>query len=322
MTSLPRYLVFLAFAFSLGSAAKTGVPQETQSSPYTYVDPKVGYLPLPLVKTEVHKVVANETVYKVTYSFGQFGERLTPSVVESPQVHLTVFGGSLGFGEGVNDNETILFHLVKNNPKVMPYNFAFRGQGPNSFLARLEFTNVLKDMSPTKGTFVYLHAPFHYRRAYGYSNVIGLWGRNTPHYEITDTGELRYSGLFSESKPYLTQFYSWFAQLDLVQRLGLYFPIFAEGRARDLTCRIIARIEELIKRDQPQSQLIVVTLPRQSHAELPRCLTDGTHVHHDLRKSYPPHDLERMEIPLDGHYNPWGNQVLGDTIRPLLGEIQ
>ncbi|MCB0386365.1 MAG: hypothetical protein KDD43_13315, partial [Bdellovibrionales bacterium] len=287
-----------------------------------YVDPQMGYLPTPMVTAQVQKIVDGKTLYNVTYSFGSWGERITPHENQSSDKHLTLFGGSLAFGEGVNDNETILHHLIKKGPPVSPYNFAFRGHGPYSFLARLEFTNLLVEMTPNRGTFLYLHAPFHFRRVYGYSNIIGVWAQNTPQYEISDSGQLEYRGLFAQTQPLLTKFYSLFAQLGLVRRLGLYFPLFADDRARNLTCSVLGKINELILRHQPESRLLVVTLPREAGSQLPKCLQDGTFIHHDLRHTFPTHDLKRMEIPGDGHYNPLGNQILGDTIRPLIREIQ
>lgn len=99
----------------------------------------------------------NEVIYDVVYNIGK--DNFRKSLFEGkPRVH--IFGGSMTFGEGLNDNETLSHYLsAKHNLKTK--NFGVHGYGTHQALFLIEQLN----KSAINGINLILTGSFHVRRS-------------------------------------------------------------------------------------------------------------------------------------------------------------
>lgn len=78
-----------------------------------------------------------ETLYAVTYTIGEDGFRVTPGDGYDDARRINLLGGSFAFGQGLEDDETLAYHLGKDLG-VATRNFGIIGGGPHEALAILE----------------------------------------------------------------------------------------------------------------------------------------------------------------------------------------
>jgi hypothetical protein len=125
---------------------------------------------------------------RVHYTIGDDGLRATPQPVATDGRCVLFFGGSLTFGEGVNDDESFPY-LVGQAAGVSAYNFGFPGYGPHQMLSALEHGLVDKTVRCQPSDVVYLAIPAHIPRVLGRVS----WGPH-PTYRLAADGRVRYDG--------------------------------------------------------------------------------------------------------------------------------
>lgn len=102
-------------------------------------DAWLGYRP----KAEPARVATRTTwqgkiVSDVVYSFNEQGWRVTPAQPEARKA-VVVFGCSVAFGQGLNDEESIPYVLGELlGPEWQVYNFAYAGYGAHQMLAQIQ----------------------------------------------------------------------------------------------------------------------------------------------------------------------------------------
>jgi len=149
--------------------------------PYFNLDPILGYKPTPNAVVEATKEVNGKTIYQAIYSIDRFSRRITP-VKNKADKFLLFFGGSFTFGEGVNDNETLPYYVVKEANQYQPYNYGFHGYGPQEMLAKLESKNFASELTQKQGHLIYSFIDPHVERAAGSMYVYNGWGKDMPYF--------------------------------------------------------------------------------------------------------------------------------------------
>ena len=140
------------------------------------------------------KYINNELIYDVTYHFRN-GLRTIINSNDTSRNYIMFFGGSITFGEGLNDTLTLPYFInlyAGNNYNIL--NYAFSGYGPHQMLANIEHrvNQDIKDFSGEKIA-VYTYLPYdHVMRAAGYTS----WDRHGPKYEFI-SGDLKFVGPIS-----------------------------------------------------------------------------------------------------------------------------
>ena len=99
----------------------------------------------------------DEIIYDVVYNIEKDSSRKSSSE-EKPIIHL--FGCSLAFGEGLNDNETLSYYLNEDH-NLNTNNFAFSGYGIHQALYKISKLN----KSAVNGVNLVLTGPFHITRS-------------------------------------------------------------------------------------------------------------------------------------------------------------
>jgi hypothetical protein len=156
----------------------------------------LGYAPIKGKSVTSEKYFEERLIYDVVYSIDEKGLRVSPphEPGESNECIL-FFGGSLAFGEGVNDNEAMPYLVgTKSNYRVL--NFGFHGYGPHQMLASLGkgLVENIVDCEPKYAIYVAIIP--HIARSAGYSS----WDRHGPRYVMDADGSVSFVGHIDEQE--------------------------------------------------------------------------------------------------------------------------
>ena len=134
------------------------------------------------------------TLLKINkYTINEHGHRKTINFDINTNECIVFFGGSIIFGQSLNDDETLPHYVSKKlNGKKKVFNFAFNGYGPHQFLSKIQ-NNYLDELKTcTKLDFIYLYINDHIGRVVGKRS----WGDKSPRY-IFNGNDLTQDGFFS-----------------------------------------------------------------------------------------------------------------------------
>ena len=127
------------------------------------------------------------------YTINNFGHRKVYNKNYNQKKCLVFHGGSIAFGQSLNDDETLPYQVRKLfEDKFKVFNFAFNGYGPHQFLSKLE-NNYLNELNMCeKLIIIYQFIPDHVGRTSGRRS----WGEDSPRY-IFKNNILLQRGFFS-----------------------------------------------------------------------------------------------------------------------------
>ena len=169
--------------------------QGSYTTDYFDTDELLGYGPAKANIATSEKYHSDNQIYSVRYTINDDGLRISPPVVEPELGCVLFFGGSVTFGEGVEDEQSMPYQvgdLTDNHYRI--YNFAFHGYGPHQMLAALEQGRVGKiaDCRPTH--VIYQAIIPHVERAAG----LATWDKHGPRYARTPAGGVMLTGHFDD----------------------------------------------------------------------------------------------------------------------------
>lgn len=165
----------------------------TESNIQYDINKEYGYYP----KTNsefVEKIFHKDKLLKINkYTINKHGYRKTKNFDVSANECIVFYGGSIIFGQSLNDDETLPHYVsIKLNGKKKVFNFAFNGYGPHQFLSKIE-NNYLDELKTCKKLdFIYLYINDHIGRVVGKRS----WGDKSPRY-IFNGYDLTQKGFFS-----------------------------------------------------------------------------------------------------------------------------
>lgn len=156
----------------------------------------LGYAPKANTTVYARKDYLNELIYDVVYTIDSNGLRISPPARGGNNIGcVAFFGGSLTFGEGLNDNETMPYITgVKTNGRYRIYNFGFPGYGPHQMLASLEHGRAETIMKCQPKYAVYQAINAHILRSAG----LASWDKHGPKYILSEKSEIVYKGHFDD----------------------------------------------------------------------------------------------------------------------------
>ncbi len=157
------------------------------------INKNYGYYPPKNSKFKETVFFKNKTLKENNYSINEFGHRILFNKFKDLNQCIVFHGGSITFGQSLNDNEVLPFYLKKllgDGHNI--YNFAFNGYGPHQFLSKLK-NNYLEEIKNCKDIIViYQFIPDHIGRTAGKRS----WGDKSPRYIMLEN-ELIQKGFFS-----------------------------------------------------------------------------------------------------------------------------
>ena len=148
---------------------------------YFVADDLLGYGPAkPNVATAV-KYHDDKPIYRVEYTIGADGLRVSPPAVAPELGCALFFGGSVTFGEGVADDQSMPYQLgALTGHRYRVYNFGFHGYGPHQMLAALEGGRVAEIARCRPSHVIYQAIIPHVERAAG----LATWDKHGPRYVL------------------------------------------------------------------------------------------------------------------------------------------
>ena len=165
----------------------------TESNIQYDINKKYGYYPKKNSKF-VEKIFYKDELLRINkYTINEYGHRKTVNSDININECIVFFGGSIIFGQSLNDNETLAHYVsVELNGEKQVFNFAFNGYGPHQFLSKIEngYLDELKKCN--KADFIYLYINDHIGRVVGKRS----WGDKSPRY-IIEGDNLIQNGFFS-----------------------------------------------------------------------------------------------------------------------------
>jgi len=176
----------------------------------------------------VEKIFYKKRLLRVNnYTINERGHRKTKNFDINTNECIVFFGGSIIFGQSLNDDETLPHYVsIKLNGQKKVFNFAFNGYGPHQFLSKIE-NNYLDELKICKKLdFIYLYINDHIGRVVGKRS----WGDKSPRY-IFNGYDLTQKGFFS-SYPF-----------KLIMK-------FRKNIRNSKTLSILYNIEKINKKDQ------------------------------------------------------------------------
>jgi hypothetical protein len=158
-----------------------------EGGPYYREDRDLGYAPRPGIRVQARKYHKADVVYDVVYRIDGHGLRQIPNAIQGTGCPVLFFGGSLTFGEGVDDEQTMPSTFLKaSHRQFQVYNFGFHGYGPHQMLRALEVGRVEQIVHDRPTVVVYQGIEGHVARAAGKVQ----WDLFGPRYQISgDTVE-------------------------------------------------------------------------------------------------------------------------------------
>ena len=203
-----------------------------------------GYAPTKDGQFTVRRFVDDEVVYDTVYSINAQGLRVSPIPTgNAARENVLFFGGSVTFGEGVADDQSMPYQVGKvTEGSHQVHNFGFHGYGPHQMLAALEFDVFAESTSGPVSHVIYQALPEHVARVKGLVH----WDRHGPWYVQNDQGEIEYAGSFWDRRSeFVNNLQPYFDRSLLYKRiLGTHralgaadaeFLVAVVARARDLT---------------------------------------------------------------------------------------
>jgi hypothetical protein len=207
---------------------------------FTQKDELLDYKLQPNVQVSEIKKKDGETVYNAIYTIDEYGRRVTPvKGLEHRSNFILFFVCSFTFGTGVNDDETMPFYVAQLASHYMPYNYGVGAYGPQHMLARLQSSEITKEINETRGMLIYTFIDTHVNRAIGTMNIHINRGDKMPFYTIDSNDRLVRKGNFVSGRPGLSFVYDVLNKSQIIKYIGVNFP-----RIRDDHIRIVARIIE------------------------------------------------------------------------------
>jgi hypothetical protein len=273
-------------------------------------DPLLGWVLPVATRWTSARYDGEEPIYDVTYSTDSRGLRVSPEPAAPGGPCVLFFGGSVTFGEGVEDAETMPARVAaKSGLRVL--NFGVSGYGPHQMLAGLESGRVTEIVDCEPGYVIYQGLNDHVARAAGKRS----WAREGPRYEVDDHGTPVRTGRFADSPQDASLLDAALGKSLVYQRLFGGDPAVTQEDV-DRYVAILRASREKLAELYPGSSLQLLQWGTRYRAELDRLREDGIEVHYvdELLPGYDDDPLPFQLSPHDRHPNAATHEQIADYV--------
>lgn len=285
---------------------------------------ELGFQPYPGRRVRAWKTQEDQEVYDVVYTITEDGYRDTPSVGDAriPETPIVFYGGSMAFGEGVNDNETLAYFVGEGIYWHRPVlNLGFSGYGPHQMLRSVELQQLNELGFQSVSLAIYEAIPDHAYRASGES----WWDPIGPKYVLQPTGTVQYQGRFNNVTDQYIKLYYRYLQVSRVARrsrlLDRVARIFQGSRSSDpkgkadLMTAIVGQCASLLKENY-QAEFVVLFWDDKS--EMSSLILQGLSQRNiptiRISEIIPDTERDSYRIPHDPHPTPAANRLVAKEL--------
>ncbi len=153
--------------------------------------------------TEYTKIKNGKQVFSAKYTVDDSGFRISPSAnLKGKTKHFFLIDGSIAFGEGLNDNETIHQIINKRSKIYEAYTLGLPGEGPQHNWLRFNSLHLKDQVSQKTGSALFIT---HEADIGKFTGAVGTlpFGRNFPRLIEQAPGKYYNAGTFLESGTFL-----------------------------------------------------------------------------------------------------------------------
>lgn len=206
------------------------------------------------------KLNGSDTVYDIHATFDHNNKRFTPDHDSLKKDFALFFGCSIGFGEGLEDNQTLPYYFQQQSPNYNAYNFALSGHGTNNVLARLQYQNISDQVAEKNGKGFYIFFWDHIYRAIGSMSRYTAWMHNEPYYTFED-GKLVRRKMFKDGRKNISRIYELIYQTNIVKYFEMDFPVRLNDKHFDLVTEMMLEAKKRYKQQFGNDDFYVVIYP-------------------------------------------------------------
>ncbi|UCH13767.1 MAG: hypothetical protein JSV22_11745 [Bacteroidales bacterium] len=283
---------------------------------YFISDTNRGYIAKPSSVVSSVKTADLDTIYNVLYTTDELSRRVsTPVNEDSLKYYAIFFGGSITFGEGVNDDETFASRFNQFHPDYQPYNYAFCGYGPNQMLAKLQEDDIKEEIKYDSGICLYVYIDEHVKRASGALSVVRDWAKNTPHYTYDKSGKLVRKGSFQNGRKMKTSLLRIIGSSNIMKYFNVDFPGKLKPKHYQLTADIFKYSFAAYKEKFSNDEFYVVIFPG-SENEIINYLKDTGIKVIDLSDLYT--KFENRLHKFDLHPSAKGHEIFAEELQKII----
>lgn len=303
-------VLFVSLAVSCGWADSAPVPDTFQDdSPIG--DQLLGTQGRPGFRAHAFKVIGGKKIYDVHYTFDEYSRRVTPGQNGKRPFFALLFGCSMTFGQGLEDDQTIAYFLSKKLKDVDTYTYAYPAYGAQQMIAHLQAGRIPQQVPEKRGVALYFFLDHHLNRTLGTLDILGSWG-SLPYYEVHHGAVVRVADTLERGKPWMTAL----ARLSWVKKFLAWRRFRLTDHDFDVFSDFLLESKRRFESQFPHSKFVVVLLPEWGRDSTPRLIPF-------LRKKdiayldYSGHEEFRgasYHIPVDNHPNSKETEAIADLL--------
>ena len=255
----------MLFYALLGSPSRENKDFELPYTNVEQIEYKLGYTPPADSVYDDILIVEGDTSFHVQYSIDMYSKRLTPALSDSTDKYALFFGCSIGFGYGLEDDETIAYYFQEKK-NYRSYNFAYNGYGTNQMLARLQNGAIEEQVLEEDGEAYYLFFWDHIYRALGTMTRHTAWVYKSPYYYL-ENGKLVRNKTMKDGRPYTAWLYENLYQSATLNYFDIDFPLVFADEHYDLIVEMIVQSKLEYKKRFGNEAFYVVVMPAYKEYE-------------------------------------------------------
>lgn len=209
---------------------------------------------------DVKVVGNNDTVFDVQYSIDHLNKRITPDFDSSKTDYALFFGCSIGFGYGLEDNQTLAYQVQEQSPNTNSYNFCISATGTNHMLAQFQYRDLSKQVAEKDGCGYYIFFWDHIYRAIGTMHRYTEWLHLAPYYEMKDKKLVR-NKLFKDGRPFISGWYERLYQTNIVKYFEADLPLKLNDSHFDLVSEMVLESKKAYEKQFGNNKFYLVFYP-------------------------------------------------------------
>ena len=209
---------------------------------------------------DVKVIGNNDTVFDVHYSIDGMNKRITPGFDSTKTDYALFFGCSIGFGFGLEDNQTLAYQVQQQAPSTNSYNFCISATGTNHMLAQFQYRDLSKQVAEKEGCAYYIFFWDHIFRAIGTMHRYTEWLHLAPYYEMKD-GKLVRNKLFKDGRPFISGWYERLYQTNIVKYFEADLPLKLNDSHFDLVSEMILETKKEYNKQFGNDKFYLVFYP-------------------------------------------------------------
>lgn len=209
---------------------------------------------------DVKVVGNNDTVFDVHFTIDHFNKRITPDFDSSKTNYALFFGCSIGFGYGLEDNQTLAYQVQEQSPNTNSYNFCISATGTNHMLAQFQYRDLSKQVAEKDGCGYYIFFWDHIYRAIGTMHRYTEWLNLAPYYKMKD-GKLVRNKLFKDGRPFISGWYERLYQTNIVKYFEADLPLKLNESHVDLVTEMVLETKKAYEKQFGNDKFYLVFYP-------------------------------------------------------------